>query len=139
MNIKFLTVLKPPPAIYHDFSTRKKFWEEKFTLVNMTSCGRLNVRKHREINNGEQYIILDIYSNIYCLYKRAFTSSESKDNIGIPGKGRATSMYLRTKIPNKKQKSRFAITDITKQYFRKLLKKFDNSPYLGYKSKQAHN
>ena len=35
--------------------------------------------------------------------------------------------------------ARFAITDITKQYFRKFLKRFKNSPYLGYKSKQVHN
>ena len=44
-----------------------------------------------------------------------------------------------TKIPNKKEKERFAITDITKQDLRKLIKKFENSPYLDYKSKQVHN
>ena len=49
------------------------------------------------------------------------------------------SLYLSTKIPNKKQKSRFDIADITNQYFREFLKKFKNSPYLGYKSKQVHN
>ena len=49
------------------------------------------------------------------------------------------SLDLRTKISNKKQKSRFAITDITNQDLRKLLKKFKNSPYIGYKSKQINN
>ena len=31
------------------------------------------------------------------------------------------------------------MTDITNQYFRKLLKEFNNSPYLGYKKKQFHS
>ena len=46
------------------------FWEEKFTPVNMTICGRHNASKYREIKNGEQYIILDIYSKLYYLEKR---------------------------------------------------------------------
>ena len=49
------------------------------------------------------------------------------------------SLYLRTKIPNNKQKSRFAITDITNQFFIKLLEKFKLSHCLGYKSKQVKN
>ena len=49
------------------------------------------------------------------------------------------SMALRTKNSNKKQNARFSITDITNQEFSKFLKKFTNSPYLGYKSKQVHN
>ena len=52
--MKFLAVVTPSPAIYHGLSTWKKFWEEKFTPVNMTSCGRHNVRKHREIKNGKK-------------------------------------------------------------------------------------
>ena len=42
-------------------------------------------------------------------------------------------------MSNNKQKSRFSISDITKQDFSKLLKKFNNSPYIGLKSKQVHN
>ena len=59
--------------------------------------------------------------------------------MGWPGKGLTTSLALRIKSPNKKKKSRFAITDITNQDFKTLLKKFKNSHYLGYKSKQVHN
>ena len=59
--------------------------------------------------------------------------------MGIPGNGMTTSMVLRTKRSNNKRKARFAITDITNQYFRKFLNKFRNSPYIGYKSKQVHN
>ena len=58
--MKFLAVVTPT-SIYNDFYNRKTFWEENFTPVNMTSCGRRNVRKYRYIKNGEQKIILDIY------------------------------------------------------------------------------
>ena len=60
MNMNILEVVTPPPANYHDCSTRNNFWEEKFTSVNMKSCGRCNDSKHREINNGDHYIILEI-------------------------------------------------------------------------------
>ena len=109
--MKFLSVVTPPPAIYHGCSTRKMFWEEKFTLVNMKSCGRRNVRKHSKINNVEKYIILDISSNIYCLDKREVNYLYSKYYIRRPGKGLTTYLYLRTKGSNKKQKARFFITD----------------------------
>ena len=59
--------------------------------------------------------------------------------MGRPGKGLNNSLALTTKRSNNKQKERFNITDITNQYFRKLLSKFKNSPYLDYKSKQVDN
>ena len=55
--MKFLTVVTPH-TIYHCLSTLKKFWEDKFTPVNIKSCGRQNVIKQKEIMNGEQYIAL---------------------------------------------------------------------------------
>ena len=67
MNMNFLAVVTPPLAIYHGCYTRKMFWEEKFTPVKMTSCGRINIRKHRDIKNGDKYIILDVSYNIYGL------------------------------------------------------------------------
>ena len=57
----------------------------------------------------------------------------------IPGKGVTNSLDLRTKMSNKKQRERFAIIDITKQDFRKLLNCFEHSPYIGYKSKHVYN
>ena len=95
--MNFLAVVTPPPAIDHGCPNRKTFWEEKFKPVNMISCGRRNVRKHREIKNGEKYIILDISSNLHCLDKRKVTSSESKDCMGRPGKGLTISLDIRTK------------------------------------------
>ena len=77
--MNFLSVVTPPPYIYHGCSTWKKTWQNNFTPVNMTSCGRHNVRKHREIKNGEKYNIFYISYKNDCLYKREATSSESKD------------------------------------------------------------
>ena len=103
----------------------------------MTICRRHNVRKHRDIKNGEQCIIFDISSKLDCLDKREVTHTESKYYMGRPGKGLNTSMDLMKKNPNKKQKARFSITEITNQDFRKLLNKFKNSPFLGYKFKNV--
>ena len=57
----------------------------------------------------------------------------------IQCKGLNNSLDIRTKRSNKKQNSRFSITDINNQDSRNLLKKFDNSPYLGWKIKQVYN
>ena len=47
--------------------------------------------------------------------KKEVNYLESRDYMGIQGKGITNSTYIRTKSPNKKQKARFAITEITKQ------------------------
>ena len=73
--MKVLAVVTPPPAIYHGCSTQNTFWEENITPVNMTSCGRITIGKHKEINNGEQYIILDISSNNDSQENKEVTSS----------------------------------------------------------------
>ena len=96
-NIKLLEFITPP-SIYHGCSTRKTFWEEKFTQVSMKNCSCRNVSKHREINNGEQYIALDIYLKFRNLEKMKITSSEPKDYLGKSGKGLITSMGLKTII-----------------------------------------
>ena len=59
--------------------------------------------------------------------------------MGGPIKGLTTSLDLITRIPNKKQKSKFSINDITNQYLRQFINKFKNSPYLDYKQKHVHN
>ena len=84
MNMKllaFLTLL----STYHSCSTRKMFWEGKFTLgeftpVNMKNCGRRNVRKHRYIKGSDNYITLDISLKFGSLDKRRITYSEPKYN-----------------------------------------------------------
>ena len=111
------------------------FWGEKFTPVNMTSCGRRNIWKHKEIKNGEQYIVLDISSKLHFMDRREFNSSESRNYTIKAGEGLTTYLDLRTKGTNKKQRESFSITDINNQDFRKLLKDFRNSYCKGYKSK----
>ena len=58
-TMKYLSVVTSL-SIYHGCSTWKTLWEDNSTLASMRSCGRRNVRKHKEINNGEHYIALDI-------------------------------------------------------------------------------
>ena len=66
--MKFPVVLTPP-YIYHGCSTRKTFWEEKFTgkkqdlfeSVNMRNCGQSNVRKHKDIKGSDKCVNLNIY------------------------------------------------------------------------------
>ena len=71
----------------------------------MSSCGRLNVRKQREIKDSDKYTDLDIYLKLNCLYKSEVTYSESRYYMGRLGKGVNTSMALRKKdqIINRRQ------------------------------------
>ena len=64
INMNFLVVVTPP-SIYHGYSTRKTFWEEKFTgkkdlfqSVNMKHCGRCRVRKRKYIKGSDKIITL---------------------------------------------------------------------------------
>ena len=60
--MKILEVVTPL-SIYHGCSSQKRLCKGNFTPVNMKNCVCLNVRKHREINNGENYITL--YISLY--------------------------------------------------------------------------
>ena len=88
--MKFLVVVTPP-SIYHGFSTRKTFWEEKFTgkqdlfeSVSMKHCGRRKVRKHNDIKGSDKCVTLNIYEILNILEKfdnlnyMETTSSDSK-------------------------------------------------------------
>ena len=84
--MRFLVVVTPP-SIYHGCSTRKMFWEEKFTSkedlflsVNMKNCSRRKVTKHKDIKGSDKIATLDISSKFDSLDKMKTTSSESKTN-----------------------------------------------------------
>ena len=77
MNMNLISVVTPL-SIYHGYSTRKTFWEENFTPVNMKQFGRCNVRKQREIHYGEKYTTLDISLNFGCLDKMKITLQNQK-------------------------------------------------------------
>ena len=101
--MKFLAVVTPP-YIYHGCSTRKTFWDKKFTgkeglflSVNIKNCSRRKVRKHKDINGSGKYVTLDISSKFDSMNKMKITSSESKGKFEISGKGLITILGFQTK------------------------------------------
>ena len=110
INMKFLVVVIPP-SIYRGCSTRKKFWEEKFTgkqdlcySVNMKNCGRRKVRKHKEIKGSDKCVTLNISRKFDSLNNMETTSSDSKGRLGRSGKGLITALDLNTKARSKNTK-----------------------------------
>ena len=102
--MKFLVVVTPP-SIYHGCSTRKTFWEGKFTgtedlflSMNMKNCGRRKVRKHKEIKGSDKIVTLDISAKFDSLDKMETTSSESKEKLERSGKGLVTALAFKTKV-----------------------------------------
>ena len=140
--MKLLAVVTPP-SIYHGCSTRKTFWEEKFTGkenlfldVNMKNCGRRNVRKHKEIKVSDKYVTLDISSKFDSMDKMKITSSESKRKLEISGKGLLTSLGFKTKARSAKiQKARYAIGNVREKEFSKIIKDFEKIEKLPYEKK----
>ena len=76
--MNYITILSvvTPLSIYHGCSTWKTFWEGKFVQVNMKISGCCNVRKGRDINNGNQYAVLDIFLKFGAMDKMKSISSE---------------------------------------------------------------
>ena len=106
MKIKLLAFVTKP-SICHGLSTWETFWEEEFTgeenftlgefsAANMKNCGRCNVRKHRDIKGSDKYVTLDISLNFDSQENMRITSSESKDNLGRPGKGLIKYLGIKT-------------------------------------------
>ena len=100
-----LLVVVTPPSIYHGCSTRKTFWEEKFTgkkylflYVNMKNGGCRKVMKHKEIKGSDKYVTLDISSKFDSLDKMKTKYSESKGKLERPGKGLVTALDFKTKL-----------------------------------------
>ena len=113
--MKFLVVT--PPSIYHGCSTRKTFWEKKFTgkkqdlfePVNTRNCGKRNLRKHREIKDIDErvtyeyiYEILKFSKKFGNLDKMETTSSGSKVKMEGSGKRLVTALALKTKARSTK-------------------------------------
>ena len=106
--MKFLVVVTPP-SIYRGCSTRKTFWEKKFTgkkdlfqSMNMKNCGRCKVRKHKEIKGSYKIVTLNISEKFYSLNKMKTTSSESKVKLERSGKVLVTGLAFNTKVRSQK-------------------------------------
>ena len=103
INMKFLAVVTPP-SIFHGCSTRKTFWEEKFTdmeslflSMNMKIFGRCKVRKHKEIKDSDKIVTLNISEKFDSLKNIETTYSESKEKLERSGKGLVTTLDFKTK------------------------------------------
>ena len=108
MNMNILAVVTPP-SIYDGCSTRKRFWEEKFTGeenlfsdVNMKYGGCRNVRKHREIKGSNKYVTLEISLKIDSLENMKIASSESKFKLVRSGKWLINSLDFKAKVRSHK-------------------------------------
>ena len=137
--MKFLVVVAPP-SIYYGCSTWKTFWEKKFTgkqdlfeYVSMKNCGRCKVRKHKDIKGSDKCVTLNIYEILNIskkfddLNKMETTSSESKVELEISGKGLVTALALKTKARSKKyNKARYAIGNVNMKDLSNKIIKFEN-------------
>ena len=141
--MKFLAVVTPT-SIYHSCSTRKTFWEGKFTCreslflsVNMKNCGRRNVRKHKEIRGSDKYVTLDISEKFDSLNKMETTSSESKEKLERSGKGLVTALAFKTKVRSTKYKQeKYAIRNISEKDISKIIREFEKFEKLPYEKKR---
>ena len=128
-----LLVIVIPPSIYHGYSTRKTFWEEKFTgkkyffrSVNIKNYGRRKVRKHKEIKGSDNIDTLNVSAKFDSLNNMETKSSESKVKLGRSGKGLVTALYLKTKVKSKREKkSRYAIGDVSMKDLSNIIKCFE--------------
>ena len=103
----------------------KKFTLGEFTPMSMKNCGCRNVRKHRDINDIDNYINLDISLKVFSLEKINIKSSELNDYQGRPGKGLITYLGLKTILRLKKdKKSRYAITNVIMKDLSKIINEF---------------
>ena len=129
--MKFLVVVTPT-SIYHGCSTRKTFWEEKFTgkqdlfqSVKMKNCGRHKVRKHKDIKGSDKCVTLNISENFDSLNKMEITSSESKGKLGRSVKGLVTALALNTKARSKIcKKARYAVGNVSMKDLFNIIKEF---------------
>ena len=137
--MKFLVVVTPP-SIYNSCSTRKTFWEEKFTgkkdlflSVNMKNCGCHRVRKHKEIKDSDKIFTLDISAKFDSLNKMKTTFSGSKENFERSRKGLVTALDFKTKVRSPKyKKARYAIGNVSEKDLLKIIKEFEKIGKLPY-------
>ena len=108
--------------------------------MNMKNGGRRNVRKHGDIKGSDNYVTLDISLKFDSLDNIRITSSESKDNLGISGKGFITFLGLKAKVrPNKYKNSRYVIINVIKKYLLKIIREFDKLTYESYDRRRPKN
>ena len=105
--------------------------------MKMKNYDSRNVSKHREIKGSEKYVTFDILLKLDSLDKMETTSSESKDNLGISGKGLITSLGLKAKVrPKKYKKEWYAIRNVSKKDLSNISRELDNLFYKSYERRR---
>ena len=135
-----LLVFVTPPYIYHGCSTRKTFWEEKFTgkkdlfqYVNMKFFCYRKVRKHKEINSSDKIVTLNVSEKFDILNKMKTTSPDSKEKLEISGNGLVTALDFKTTVRSPKyKKARYAIGNVSEKDLSKIIKDFEKIGKLLY-------
>ena len=103
----------------------------------MKNCGRRKVRKHKEIEGSDKYVILEISSKFDILNKMKTTSSESKGKLEISGKRSVNALDFKTKVRLQKcKKARYAIGNVSEKDLSKIIKGFEKIVKLPYKKKR---
>ena len=137
--MKSLVVVNPP-SIYHGCSTRKTFWEEKFTgkkvmfqSVNMKNCGSRKVKKHKEIKGSYKIVTLNVSEKFYSLKKMKTISSQSKIKLGRSGRGvgNRSGFQDQSKV-TKIKKARYVIRNVSMKKISNIIKEFEKIGKVSY-------
>ena len=99
----------------------------------MKNCGRLKVRKPKEIKGSEKIVTLNISVKFDSLNKMKTTSSDSKGKLGRLGKGLVTALALKTKVRSQKyKKARYAIKNVSMKDLSNIIKEFEKIVKVSY-------
>ena len=94
--------------------------------MKIENCGRINVRKHRDIKGSDKYVTLNISLKFDSLDNMRITSSESKVKLGRSGKGLIASLGLKAKTrPKIYKKARYTIVNFNKKDLSKIIREFE--------------
>ena len=106
----------------------------------MKNCGRRNVKKHKDIKGSNDFFTLDISSKFYKLDKMKITSSESKVQLEISGKGLMTSLGFKPKSRSQRyKKEKYAIINVSKKDPSMIIKEFEKIEKIPYEKKRRKN
>ena len=141
--MNFLAVV-PPPSIYHGCSTRKTFWEEKFTgkedfflsvnMKNVVISISGNTRLSGVLASTSPWTS---HPKFDTLDKMKITSSESKVKLERSGKGLITSLGFQAKARSQKyKKARYAIVNVIEKDISKIIREFEKFEKLLYENKR---
>ena len=89
--------------------------------------------KHKEIKGSDKYVTLDISSKFDSLNTMETTSSKSKGESEVSGKGLVTALSFKTKVRSSRyKKARYAIGNVSEKDFSKIIKEFEKIGKLPY-------